>query len=244
MSLDRFMQHRAAWSKKTVLAAIFQEWYGWIKQRLIEGQVLELGSGPGFFKEYFPECIASDIVPAPWLNVVLDAETLPFAAESVANMVMMDVVHHLARPFAFFREAVRVLIPRGRIIILDVQISPFSYPVYAFLHHEPVNLSWSPDTIGRPVKDPFDSNQAITSLIFGRYRDKFLAANPELTILERKYFSFLTYPLSGGFEHKGIVTEKNMSFFRKAEKVGALLPRFFAFRTLIVIEKKPPSSGG
>jgi hypothetical protein len=49
-------------------------------------------------------------------------------------------------------------------------------------------------------KDPWDSNQALPTLLTGRYRVATKAAVPELTLRSLDRFSFLGYPLSGGFQ--------------------------------------------
>jgi len=132
MSLERLQRHREAWSQKPGLRRIYREWFGMITAELEAGISTELGSGPGFFKEYFPACIASDIITSPWIDCVLDAGHLPFKTGSLANIILIDVIHHLQNPVSFFNEAVRVLKPGGKIFILDVQITPFSYFIYRF----------------------------------------------------------------------------------------------------------------
>jgi len=88
---------------------------------------------------------------------------------------MLDVLHHLERPVAFMREAARVLRPGARLAMIEPGITPLSWPFYNFLHQEPVILSQDPFamTERRPDKDPFDSNQAIPTLL--RFRSWGLA---------------------------------------------------------------------
>ena len=57
--------------------------------------------------------VATDIQFAPWLDCVADAQRLPLADATAANIVMIDVLHHLEFPVVFFREAARVLRPGG-----------------------------------------------------------------------------------------------------------------------------------
>jgi len=42
--------------------------------------------------------VATDVQSAPWLDCVADAQRLPFADGCAANIVMVDVLHHLALP--------------------------------------------------------------------------------------------------------------------------------------------------
>ena len=52
-----------------------------------------------------------------WLDAVADAQALPFADNSFANIVMVDVLHHIEQPARCLSEAERVLKP-GRHVML------------------------------------------------------------------------------------------------------------------------------
>jgi hypothetical protein len=51
--------------------------------RVVQGRapIVELGAGPGFFKEYYPGLISTDVVPTRWVDVVCDACALPFPSK-------------------------------------------------------------------------------------------------------------------------------------------------------------------
>ena len=66
-----------------------------------------------------------------------DAHNMPFEANSILNIVMIDVLHHLSNPMKFFEEAMRVLEKQGRIIIIEPFPSPFSFIIYKIFHPEP-----------------------------------------------------------------------------------------------------------
>lgn len=245
MTESRLEYHRAVWKRKPFLQALYKEWFSWITSELIPGLTIEIGSGPGFFKQYYSNCITTDVIFCPWLDIVVNAEQMPFTNESVANIVMIDVLHHLAAPMIFFEEASRILRLHGHIIIIDVQITPFSYLIYKLFHHEPVDFSWRPDCPGQCLssddKQPFDSNQAITTLLFGAFRDKMNRQFPELEVVTYKRFNILTYPLSGGFEHNGLLRQWNFNFFQKFDRLLSPLVRLLSFRNFIVIKKKTAS---
>ena len=104
-------RHRVLWEKKPVLRAIYAAWYKEIIGALKPGKTLELGGGSGNFKAHFPEAVTSDLIPLPWLDLVLDAHDLPLRDSSIFNAVLFDVLHHLENPRFFFDEVVRVLRP-------------------------------------------------------------------------------------------------------------------------------------
>src|SRR5476649_1839716 len=109
MSTELLENHREIWQKKPVLKAIYQDFYDRIIAQTISGTTLEIGGGTGNLKEYLPEVIASDIISSPWLDCVCDAQALPLANKSLSNIVAIDVLHHIERPFRFFQEASRLL---------------------------------------------------------------------------------------------------------------------------------------
>ena len=134
-SLDRY---RLTWDQKPLLRRIYNDIYDRIAAACVRGTTLEIGGGIGQFKSRFPDVIATDIQSAPWLDLVTDAQKLPFAAGSVANIVMVDVLHHIEFPLLFLQEAERVLAAGGRLVMAEPAITWGSSLFYRLLHHEPV----------------------------------------------------------------------------------------------------------
>ena len=201
-TLERFAGHRRAWEKNPALRALYQSWYERIAAALAEapaGRRVELGSGPGFARAFIPDLELTDLVAAPWHDRELSADDLPFEDASVAALVLFDVLHHLPSPRAFLEEADRVLMTGGLVVLCEPYIGPLSYPVYKFLHEEPVDMR--ADALHQdldPGKDPFDSNQAIPTVLFGRQRRGFEQSFPALEILKVEKLAGPSYPASGG----------------------------------------------
>jgi len=83
------------------------------------GLTIEIGGGIGNLRHWLSNVVVTDIQFAPWLDCVADAQYLPFADGAAANIVMVDVLHHVEFPSRFFREAERLLRPGGRIIMVE-----------------------------------------------------------------------------------------------------------------------------
>jgi hypothetical protein len=102
---DQLADHRSVWDRKPVLRLVYDDFYDRIAAACRGGLTIEIGGGIGNLKRRLTEVVATDIQSAPWLDCVADAHRLPFADACAANIVMVDVLHHLEFPVVFFREA-------------------------------------------------------------------------------------------------------------------------------------------
>jgi len=239
--LTQLDSYREAWSKKLLLRRVYNDIYDRIASVCVEGRTVEIGGGIGQFKRRFPLVIATDIQVAPWLDVVADAQRLPFAQGSVSNIVMVDVLHHIEFPLLFLREASRVLRLGGRCISVEPAITWGSSLFYRLIHQEPVRMGIDPLLVGPPeaVRDPYDANQAIPTLLVGRERRRLEQLVPSLPVQQTHWFSFAAYPLSGGFKPWALLSDRMGARLLSLEKkLEPALGRLFGFRMLIVFEKK------
>ena len=233
--------YRDVWQRKPALRAIYENIYRRIVASSVPGRTLEIGAGSGNFKSFAPDTVSTDIVTAPWLDLVCDAQRLPFADGSFANIVMVDVLHHVESPRLFLEEIARVLRPDGRLIFCEPAITPLSGLFYRAFHDEPVDMSADPlaaATIS-PDKDPWDSNQAIPTLLVGKYREALAREVPGLTLENLDRFSFLAYPLSGGFQPWCALPNALARPLLQIEWASRhLFGRLAAFRLLAVYSKR------
>jgi len=243
-SLERFERHRRVWGQNRALRVLNAALYERVARELpprARGRWVELGSGPGFAREYIPGLELTDLVRGPWHDGEVSAEAMPFDDGSIGALVLFDVLHHLPSPRTFFQEATRVLARGGRIVMCEPYISPVSYPVYKFFHDEPLDMGADPLALvaaGGEVRDPFDANQAIPTVLFGRRRRAFAEAFPALAIRRVQYMSGFSCPASGGFSHGPFLPWSLWSLLHRID--GALpsaLMRFMAFRMLVVLER-------
>jgi SAM-dependent methyltransferase len=238
-SRDILAERRKIWQSKKILKKLYFRWYQRIGDALVPGTILELGGGSGNLKEYFPHCFSTDILFSPWLDAVLDAQELPFSDQSLSNIVLFDVLHHLIAPTRFFREAERVLRSGGRVILMEPYISWVSYFAYRFFHKEGLDQNGDPfdPRSEKKEKDPFAGNQAVPSLIFERYRERFEAVFPRLRILNLEPTDFFAYPLSGGFHGSNLHPLFLWDLTERIEGFLKPLAPYLAFRIFIVLEK-------
>ena len=239
--LARFEAFRQVWQSNEPLRVLYGRWYARMREALPErGPWIEIGSGPGFAREFIPELELSDIVKAPWHDRCVSADDLPFADGSVGALVLFDVLHHLAAPGKFFQEAARVLRPGGRIVLCEPYISPVSSVVYRLFHPEPVDMRVQPlAEHGAFNKDPFASNQAISTLLCRKDGRRDLERLfPMLKMVSFERLAGLCYPATGGFSRPPLLP---IGLWRALLALEDRLPaaayRLIGFRLLAVIER-------
>lgn len=237
---SRLVEHRLQWEEKPALREVYTDLYQRMAARLAPGQTLEVGGGSGNLKAYAPQVVSTDLLEVPWLDAVADAQALPFADASFDNVVLFDVLHHVAHPRAFFSEAARVLRKGGRLVMAEPAITPLSGLFYRFLHPEPVMFQVDPlaDRGAGSARDAFEANQAIPTLLFGRDRAAFQQAFPQFRICETTRLGLFAYPLSGGFRPWSLIPASAVGGLLRLE--GRLLPflgALMAFRMLVVLER-------
>lgn len=240
--------HRQVWRAKPSLSYFYSEaFFKKIKYYCSRFPVLEVGSGPGFLKDYWREIIISDVFYMPWLDIVSRCEKLPFKDSTFANLVCVDVFHHLASPVKFLKEAERVLVPKGQIIMIEPWITSFSYIFWKYVHHEMckrVQYPWT-NTSKEDMK-PFDGNAYIPYQCFGRKNQRELKIRcPHLKLKRIELLGVFVYPLTGGFQPAlGIRSASLIKALLHIERLlePALSP-FSATRALIVLENLKQDSG-
>jgi SAM-dependent methyltransferase len=242
MSEGKLDEHRGLWARKPVLARVYAVWF----DALLEGlppsaRVLEVGAGPGFFAEHAarrrPDLrwISSDLGVVPWNSLVADAQRLPFRAGVFDAVLGLDVIHHFSRPRLFLEEASRVLAPGGRLALIEPWVSPFSYPIYRWLHPEGCRLDldpWAPFPDSAAGKDAFEGDASVLWGILRSMRGgdwSALGFSPP----QRDRLNAFAYLLSLGFREGSLLplglTRAAVAF----DRWTALLAPFFALRAQV-----------
>ena len=227
--------------KKGALREVYKDHYQEILKLSVEGKTLEVGSASGNFGEVFCDHIFSDIVLSPWVNVVTDAQQLSFHDASFANVVAVDVLHHIHYPIYFLEEASRVLKPGGKLILLEPAITLGSWLLCKYFHVEDMDMSADPLKRGiiDPLRDARLANLAIPTLLQGKYNSKLKAALPEFEQFDFRHFTLLAWPLSGGFRSWSLIPHWAVQPILSLERL--LLPfvgHFLSFRLMLTFTRR------
>ena len=233
-------QQEAAWRKRGLVRRLYREWHELIRERLaiVDGPTVELGSGFGALAGSIPAVVLTDVMKTPWVDSVVDAEQMPFADGSIANLVLVDVFHHLPHPRRFLDEARRVLAAGGRLVVLDPYCSPVSTVAYTVFHRERTDLRGvALENDSAVARSPLDSNQARATLVFFRGLSRFEEMWPDLRVIERRRLACIAYPLSGGFTGRRLAPDGAHSLLAALELLARPLAPLLAFRCLVVVER-------
>jgi SAM-dependent methyltransferase len=224
---------------KKFLRRIYQEWYSAIAGALPQsiGPIVELGSGAGFLKDFIPDLVTSEIFSSPGVDVVLSGLDLPFAADSVRGIVMIDVLHHLPQPRRFFIEASRCVQPGGIVAMIEPWVTPWSRLVYSRLDHEPFNPEaeeWE-----FPASGPLSgANGALPYIIFVRDRLQFEREFLMWEIKTIKPMMPFCYLVSGGMSMRSLMPGWSFKSWRALENMLGPAMNKLAMFAFIVLQKR------
>jgi SAM-dependent methyltransferase len=224
--------------ENSFLRQIYQEWYTALAARLPAGPgpVLEIGSGPGFLKEYIPGLITSEVFHCSNIRLVLNGMRLPFATEALRGIVMTDVLHHLSQPRIFLAEAARCLQAGGVLLMNEPWVTPWSRLIYGRLHHEPFEPN--AQTWEFPPSGPLSgANGALPWIIFERDRAQFEQQFVEWEIQEIKLGMPFRYLVSGGVSKRALMPGWTFNTWRQFENMLQPWMKNLAMFALIVLRR-------
>jgi SAM-dependent methyltransferase len=205
---------------------IYDEWYRSLAEcvPLGPGDILELGSGAGFFAQYVPDVITSEVFECSGIQLVLDARQLPFSSGSLKAITMVDVFHHIPDCRSFLGEAQRCLRSGGSLAMVEPWVSTWSRLVYSQLHHEPFHVS-AKDWVF-PAAGPLSAaNGALPWIIFERDREVFESEFPALRLQAVHPIMPFRYFVSGGVSMRQLMPEITFTLWRKLDGLLSKWPR-------------------
>ncbi|MDR2970872.1 MAG: class I SAM-dependent methyltransferase [Bacteroidales bacterium] len=232
------MQHRKMLLEKPFLKRLYTDWYNIFHHKInlkTPGLFLELGSGGGFLKDVFPEVITSDILELECVDMMCNAENLPFENESLSGIMMLNVFHHIPSPHLFLKEAERTLRHGGKVVMIEPANSFWGRFVYKHFHHEPFDPKGEMEIeSGRPLSN---SNQALPYIFFERESKSFTSNYPQLRIVSISYHTPFRYIISGGFSHKAMLPAFMYPVVKGLEFLLSSLSRALGLFCTIELEK-------
>lgn len=238
-SPERALLHKEIISRKTFLRKLYTKWYTWMVreiEQLPDGLLIELGSGGGFFKDFVPKVICSDILDLPCNDMTFSALEMPFEDDSVSGIFMVDAFHHIPDSEKFLSEAKRVLKKDGIIMMIEPANSRWGRFIYKNFHHEPFEPSsnWK-----IPISGPMSgANGALPWIVFQRDKTIFEDKYPSFEIFENKYHTPLLYLLSGGVSFRQFVPGFFYFFFHLLDRLMTGISSQLSMFMTIKIRKK------
>ena len=200
------------------------------------GGVLELGSGAGYCERFIPRLITSEVIPCRGVQVVADAQRLPFGEGALRALVFVNVLHHLPNVRQFLSEARRCLRRNGKVAMIEPWVTPWSLRVNSRLHHEPFlpdAKEWSFESEG-PLSG---ANGALPWIVFERDRATFEEEFSELQIERVEPFLPFRYLLSGGVGMRSLMPGFMHPFWMGMERLLSPFRRQLAMFALVVLRR-------
>ena len=237
--------HRTVLERKAVLRRLFKRFYR--ECRVLDlryfgdrpGVRIEIGSGSGFMKDVLPNVFTSDIKPLPFVDMVVRAEELPFADNSLRAIYAINVFHHQPEPRAFFRELIRVLRPGGGAVLIEPYHGPVARFFFARIHAmESFDMNVQDWSAGARSELITNANQALSYIVFTRDRDMLGREFPELEVLLDRPHTQLLYILSGGVNFRQLVPDSLAFAAVLGDRLLKPLNRLVALQHTVVLRKR------
>jgi SAM-dependent methyltransferase len=240
---------RARWEHRAGLRAVYGEIYRAMAAAAAPGPALELGSGCGTMRDFLPDVVTSDVRATPYASLAASAYAIEAAPGGPwSTIYLLDVLHHLRDPFAFFGSAARALRAGGRVVICDPAATPLGRWFYRLCHHEPIQ----PARILPPYVFPPDSAQgdfANMGMTWALFHRDFTPVSERLRALglrahRPRFRDLLAYPATGGFSGPALLPA---AVLRGVVGLERHLPNFLlrgiGLRMVVVLEKSAPATG-
>lgn len=241
---NRLELHRKMLGKKRMLRETFNEFHHLFREldrQFFSGKGIEveLGAGVSPMRDSYPEVLATDIIDAPHLDQVINAEAMDLADKSVRTIYGQNCFHHFPHPDQFLNELDRVLVPGGGAILLEPYYGPFATFLYKRLFRtegfDKAYPSWE-----TPVEGPMNgANQALSYIVFIRDRNEYERKHPSLRIVHQELAgNYLKYLLSGGLNFRQLLPDSFTGLIGLLEKLISPLNRWIALHHVVVIRKE------
>tara|TARA_B110000967_G_scaffold123003_1_gene125493 strand:+ start:114 stop:851 length:738 start_codon:yes stop_codon:yes gene_type:complete len=240
-NLDK--KNRKAYSKKAILKIIYKDYYSQIFKQLSFNKKypnLEIGSGGGNIKKIIPNCITTDQFIDSKIDRIENVYKLNFKNNSVSNVILLDVFHHLEFPRLALNEIKRVLVKKGRIVMIEPAMGLVPKIIYKIFHEEPLGFEFKIQWEKIPKKIP-NLNQyfAAQSIPWRAFVKKEFNVKKEFKVKQIKLFSDFAYLASGGYSYPSFYPKIIYPLIKQIDNFLTIISsKFFSARMIVVLEKK------
>ena len=235
-------KNRKIYQNKDLIKIIYNNYYKTIKKNIYisnKSKILEIGSGGGNIKEVIPKCITSDQFKNTNIDRIENIYKINFKKNSISNIILIDVFHHLKFPNLALKEIHRILIKNGRIIMIEPAMGLIPRLIYKIFHYEPngfnLNIKWNDIPKKIPSTNRYFAAQSMTWRAFFL---KELNLKSKYKIKLVKPFSDFAFLLSGGYSYNAFYPKFLYSFIKLIDKIlTSISIKIFSSRMLVVLEK-------
>lgn len=235
------------------LEYLIQTRYEWMNEWVgPDDHGVELGCGIGVGSRHLRagSVLLTDMSDGDWLDVRdVDAVATPFDDGQFDFVIVQNVLHHLARPIAFFPEAARILKPGGLILVRDVKCSFMTRLLARLTRVE--GYAYDVDVFDAAVElsDPanlWEANNAIPDLLFDD-RARFAREVPEFELVHERFEECLLVLNSGGVTHKTVSVPLPLPLLRLLRRIDNTIsrrwPSVFAMQRNLVLRRAGAAPG-
>ncbi|HUS61400.1 MAG TPA: class I SAM-dependent methyltransferase [Acidimicrobiales bacterium] len=230
------------------LSYLIETRYQWMNDWVSpDAEGVELGCGIGVGRQFLHarSVLLTDMTDGDWLDVPhVDAVATPFDDGQFDFVVVQNVLHHLARPIAFFPEAARILKPGGLLLVRDVKCTLATRLLARLTRVE--GYAYDVDVFDAtvPLSDPanlWEANNAIPDLLFDD-RPRFAREVPQFEIVDEGFEECLLMVNSGGVTHKTVSVPLPLPLLRALRRIDQLLsrigPNVFPMQRNVVLRRR------
>lgn len=248
MNEDNWLfKQRVIFEQKESIRVFYGEMFQLLRSEILKctstSKIVEIGTGGGLSTYFLSDLnyVKSDAVKTRFADEVVDAQNFPYDDESLDVIFGVDVFHHIPKPFDFLKEAERCLKPGGKILLIEPAITPFSWPVYKFLHPEPMKWSIKISKDSRySGDDVMDANNALPSKVFPNNSEGNLLSYEIDLRYTSSLFGFISMLSAGGINSPisiPLLNRKVKKLFDWEMRRSSKFRSLFSLRTLIVVSK-------
>jgi SAM-dependent methyltransferase len=236
-----FNKNKKLFKKKLLIQLIYEDYYKIIKKNIYNYKkfsIFEFGSGGGNIKKIIPQCIVTENFKTKNVDRIENIYKINCKDNSISNIILIDVFHHLQFPSLALKEMNRVLIKNGRLIMIEPAMGLIPRIIYKIFHYEPngfnIDIKWNkiPSIIPKP-KEYF----AAQSLPWRAFVLKELNLK-KFRVRKIKPFSDFAFLLSGGYSYNNFYPINFYPLIKFMDKILTYLSiKIFSSRMLIVLKK-------